>query len=1034
MSNKKRKITLSKNNLDPLSRWYFSKIRFGDYFGNKTINPVETDSRLFINPNRDQAGLGGISPNDPHVTWDLAGTYNDGEGNRQPTEAALREFVRAATATQSEMRVEFSQRINPFIYKEKSIAGEEEAFYSFPAQIIDSLLESARIVVAQAQSPFLFMRFNRELNRYRSVERDIHPRFDRFAANIRGTNSDLENYLQRKVNEVRDRLINELRSGEREVANISNIIRETLAIVLRETRDLTNDSPDVARGFFGGDPQKVIQYLTYIFMLEIRRIVSDEAFKEVLLFRNEFEYNHHYVEMNTPYVSTKNSSNFLEDLSSREPYRAGIKSDYSYFIRGYEENTETDDVPESILPNVYTLSSYKKLARERERGRFRQNSLPDLKYQEFKQILSLSGEIKQEALDGIYNTFYYNSYGAEIPNLEISDQDFFTIDSKNRSIIIDSKRVQDGVLNVIPPPMEIGIELTRGSTGTYQDILGALGEDSEIRDITSIIFENIDNTARNEFTSSYLYSTEYLTNNNSNIEEKESPFAQVNLRQFQLDSLISSFDGGMNDGENYRSLLIGTNLDEMLVPRDDDVELILEAFLNRANTNSRRSYGSIVSGEESRSEALGYRINKRTSNNILRQNFYIGNGPGDKVITYKDAQIKYGKEYNYTLSEYRLIYGTKYKFRTYSSDFPLWVVGNYLGLVGDMATEEIISNLEVIPRLSIDAYVQEEAQPVVAEIPIYDEVFNTQNIFSILPEGESLLASNVGGQGSISYPKAKVLDRPPTVPILDVFPMVGIKDQVKLGINLQTGNNTGTSNAREIVSIGDMSDKIRELKIYQDNYTNVFLPPNKLEYKNEGLSELRNIILYTTTQLDLNVEDYNDIYKSFNPETNPGVLVRKFTDKDLSVEDFPDVIKVPSYELRDTIEPNVNYYYTCVVEDFHGNVSNPSIIYRVKLLFDKGLLIPEIDTVRPVGENTKKPQKNLARFVQIDASNIQTLPYVESEGDNITSERSLGYSLGKSIENQSYIVRFTSKDTGRKFDVKLNFVVRVDGAPINEGT
>jgi len=35
--------------------------------------------------------------------------------------------------------------------------------------------------------------------------------------------------------------------------------------------------------------------------------------------------------------------------------------------------------------------------------------------------------------------------------------------------------------------------------------------------------------------------------------------------------------------------------------------------------------------------------------------------------------------------------------------------------------------------------------------------------------------------------------------------------------------------------------------------------------------------------------------------------------------------------------------------------------------------------------------------------------------------------LSKKIEDQSYIVRFTSKDTGRKFDLKLNFIVRVNG-------
>ena len=120
----------------------------------------------------------------------------------------------------------------------------------------------------------------------------------------------------------------------------------------------------------------------------------------------------------------------------------------------------------------------------------------------------------------------------------------------------------------------------------------------------------------------------------------------------------------------------------------------------------------------------------------------------------------------------------------------------------------------------------------------------------------------------------RVLDRPPTAPDLEIFPMVGVKDQIKLLINLQTGNNTG-ENAREIVSIGDRTDKILELKGFQDTYVNRFLPPNKLEYKNEGLSELRSVTVYRTTQIDLEVDTYNDIYKSFDPNINPSVLSEK---------------------------------------------------------------------------------------------------------------------------------------------------------------
>ena len=85
--------------------------------------------------------------------------------------------------------------------------------------------------------------------------------------------------------------------------------------------------------------------------------------------------------------------------------------------------------------------------------------------------------------------------------------------------------------------------------------------------------------------------------------------------------------------------------------------------------------------------------------------------------------------------------------------------------------------------------------------------------------------------------------------------------------------------------------------------------------------------------------------------------------------------------------------------------------------------------------NTKTSSKDLTRFVKIEASDIQTFPVVEGNNEgSYTNQRSVATQLGNSIEGNSYIVRFTSKDTGRKFDLKLNFVIRVDGEPINIGT
>ena len=170
----------------------------------------------------------------------------------------------------------------------------------------------------------------------------------------------------------------------------------------------------------------------------------------------------------------------------------------------------------------------------------------------------------------------------------------------------------------------------------------------------------------------------------------------------------------------------------------------------------------------------------------------------------------------------------------------------------------------------------------------------------------------------------------------------------KINANLQTGQSLGDQ-AEKIISIGDLSDRIILLKEYQDNFKNIFLPPDKLEYKNEGLTEIKNILLYRTTNIDLDVEEYNQLYQSFNPITNPDVFVRSYSDNESLLESSD--IPVLSYDVLENIEPNINYYYTCIVQDVHENPSNPSIIYRVRLLLDKGLLIPEIELVKPIGSN-----------------------------------------------------------------------------------
>jgi len=526
----------------------------------------------------------------------------------------------------------------------------------------------------------------------------------------------------------------------------------------------------------------------------------------------------------------------------------------------------------------------------------------------------------------------------------------------------------------------------------------------------------------------YLYSTEYFFVNT----QYESPILNVNLNTFGVEGEDAYVIN--NVPENYSSTVLQKN---PFFPTQDDMRRAKDFLRNNKNRRVSTRFSSILNGDQTTSEVLTYRLRKRPANsNAAPQEFFIGNAGQAKQV-YKDTQVKYGVEYTYDLTEYRFIYGVKYNTFTISTNIPTEIVMGYLGL-GDQ--DFVLRGLRSYPTFTFEnsSYIQPVVELV--EVPVYDEVWNRRNVFEQLPQ-DSFIPFSLGlasrrnlGAGGIAYPKVKVLDLPPTAPTMQFFPRAFVDNQIDVSINPTSGKvgtiiaENGTFDiSQKIISIGDNEEKLNEIRQFQDVQFEGLLPDEQVRYRYKGQAEIRNITFYRTTSLNLDVDDYDDLYPSFNPDTSDNVLVRKYSTKFLSRERFGDITRLLSYDLRDAIQPNVNYYYTCIVEDVHGNISNPSEIYRVRLLSENGMVIPEISSVMPKGSNRKRSDKNLARYVQIDASNIQTFPFVTNEDGNVVNSRSLGVALNKKLEDQSYIVRLTSKDTGRKFDLKLNFVVRVNG-------
>ncbi len=207
--------------------------------------------------------------------------------------------------------------------------------------------------------------------------------------------------------------------------------------------------------------------------------------------------------------------------------------------------------------------------------------------------------------------------------------------------------------------------------------------------------------------------------------------------------------------------------------------------------------------------------------------------------------------------------------------------------------------------------------------------------------------------------------------------------------------------------------------LYQRRLENYTLPSRHLGYRNESIYEVLKTTVYRTTSLNTMVSSYNELYASFNPVNNEDVLKREYI---IGESDNSEITSVQSFDFLETLEPNTEYFYTATVEDVHGNPSNPSPIYRVRLLYDKGLYIPEVDLFSFTPVQTHIPSRKFARFLHIEASDIQTFPFVEDNEDGVqVGTRNLGTELGSSINGKNFVVRLTSRDTGRKIDLKLSF-------------
>ena len=246
-----------------------------------------------------------------------------------------------------------------------------------------------------------------------------------------------------------------------------------------------------------------------------------------------------------------------------------------------------------------------------------------------------------------------------------------------------------------------------------------------------------------------------------------------------------------------------------------------------------------------------------------------------------------------------------------------------------------------------------------------------------------------------------IADKPPLPPLVDIIPYRGISDRILFNLNQETGELKSQPVVLDIDEI-EQFESVREA---------------------QGL-ELSEPILFRGDD----EVDFYEIYRiSFRPSSYldfEGQL-RAIADSEF----LHGGGRASSISYEDILLPNKKYYYTFRTVDIHGQISNPSAVYKVELLNDGSSIFPFIETY--TFKNTMPPRKmkTFKRYLQIEPSAMQRTTSYDTEG-NINSN--IRPTLGNTAENLFAIkddnaakkikIRVTSKHTGKKIDLNISFV------------
>ena len=476
----------------------------------------------------------------------------------------------------------------------------------------------------------------------------------------------------------------------------------------------------------------------------------------------------------------------------------------------------------------------------------------------------------------------------------------------------------------------------------------------------------------------------------------------------------------------------------------------LRDLLVNSSRKYNRRFEDIINGVKAHSEIIYFRIAKYDENGKFIQNIFVPNAPEFNPKYFVETQLLPDKNYSYTIYAWLAIYGNTYSYElaaplqeslldyynnafdyegnqtVESYGFDDWASGvsdtlgtdflyTFLGYREYGGSSDDDDNKK---HAALRSSVTVNTAPCIkcVEIPYYKMGGFVQNLSIVSPH--------------------------PVKPNVEIVPYEGKNDTLLFLLS----SRHGSSHKDFLIGINPEDDEQILLAIEKMISDGVKSFSEKgLQYDFETVSEIDRFEAY---RLEEKPSTYLDFSEGTRVDLKPLSGTRKEPGPTNANNNTVKSFSISSVSYKDeTITPNKKYYYTFRTVDKNGKFSNPTPVYEIEIIDDKGTIYPVIDIVDFDIENNLQATKNMRKYMFIAPTLEQTeLNFSEAEGIEATaatagtflktntSQPKLGVSekvifqekykdgvLQGEPAREYFKVRLTSKKTGKKADINLRF-------------